>query len=84
MMKINIMKNNYNINLNNIDNANAEKIISILEKNGCTFINDLIINYMEIFLEKPHVIEVKLSVLKNELGNSYMSIIENNLNLLVE
>jgi len=33
---------------------------------------------------KPYIIETKLKILKNELGNSYMNVIESNLNLLVE
>jgi len=79
-----LVTENYYAVLNVIDNENALKIIAILENNGCNFVNDLITNYMEIFMLKPYIIETKLKILKNELGNSYMNVIESNLNLLVE
>jgi len=79
-----LMKQNYSSIINGIDNDNALKIIDILKDHKCDFINDLIINYLEIFLVKPKVFETRLTTLKEELGQTYMNIIENNLNLLVD
>jgi len=79
-----LMKDNYSSVLECIDNNNALIIIEILKEHKCDFLNDLIINYLEIFLVKPKIFETRLMTLKEEIGESYMNIIKNNLNLLVD
>ena len=79
-----LMKDNYISILECIDNDNALKIIEILKEFECDFINDLIINYLEIFLVNPKVFETRLMTLKEELGQAHMNVIKNNLNLLVD
>lgn len=79
-----LIKENYSTSLYNIDNENAILVVDILNKHNCKFINDLIINYLEIFFKKPYIIDTKLSILNQELGEKYMDIIEENLNLLID
>ena len=70
--------------INSIDDKIALDNIKILQNHNCDFINDLIVNYLEIFFKNSNILETRLKLLKNELGEDYLKIIEGNMNLLID
>ena len=54
----------------------------ILKKYNFYFINDIILNYIEIFELDTKLLEEKLNILKEELGDNYIYIIGNNMRYL--
>ncbi len=75
-----LIKKNYNVYfLNNLDEKNFQEVYALLNKYNCYFIEDLLLNYLELFTYSALDIEEELNVLKEELGSDYINIIGDDL-----
>ena len=70
------------MNLNSIDEDNFIKIYNIFKKYNFYYIDDIIINYLEIFKLDCEFVENKINKLKDVLGDNYIYIIGNDLRYL--
>ena len=61
-----------------LDEDNFKEVYNLLKKYNFYFINDMILNYIEIFELDTKLLEEKLNILKEELGDNYIYIIGNN------
>lgn len=61
---------------------NVKNIINIFKKYGFYNIDEIIMYSLHIFVYSPDYIEKKLCLLKEKLGESYIDIISENLELL--
>ena len=61
---------------------NFKEVYNLLKKYNFYFINDIILNYIEIFELDTNLLEEKLNILKEELGDNYIYIIGNNMRYL--
>lgn len=58
------------------------KIYKIFLKNNFYFIEDIIVNFYEIFMQDEDFIEQRMFLLKNKLGDNFNYIIGNNMTYL--
>ena len=65
-----------------LDEDNFKEVYNLLKKYNFYFINDIILNYIEIFELDTNLLEEKLNILKEELGDNYIYIIGNNMRYL--
>ena len=65
-----------------LDEDNFKEVYNLLKKYNFYFINDIILNYIEIFELDTKLLEEKLNILKEELGDNYIYIIGNNMRYL--
>lgn len=70
--------------INGLDEENFIKIYNLFKKYNFYFINDIILNYLEIFEIDCDEVEDKLIKLKEKLGNNYVQIIGNDMSYLDE
>jgi len=70
--------------INSLDENNFIKIYELLKQYNFYFINDIILNYLEIFEMEYDDVEEKLINLKEKLGNDFVNIIGNNMSYLDE
>ena len=68
--------------LKTLDEDNFKEVYNLLKKYNFYFINDIILNYIEIFELDTKLLEEKLNILKEELGDNYIYIIGNNMRYL--
>ena len=68
--------------IENLDENNFINIYNIFKNYNFYFIDDIILNYLEIFTLNPNNIKRKLLELKKTLGNDYLYIIGNDLRYL--
>lgn len=74
---------NYDLNyLLGLDEINFINIYNLLKNNKFYFINDIIINFLEIFSLEYNYVENKILELKKELGENFAYIIGNDLRYL--
>lgn len=74
---------NYDENyLLQLDENNFIKIYNLFKKYKFYFINDIIVNYLEIFSLNDSVVESKILKLKEELGINFVYIIGNDMRYL--
>lgn len=79
----NMVLDNYEYEyLKTLDEDNFKKVYNLLKKYNFYFINDIILNYIEIFELDTKLLEEKINILKEELGDNYIYIIENNMRYL--
>ena len=80
---LDIIYSNYDEDyINGLDEENFIKIYNLFKKYNFYFINDIILNYLEIFeMDYDHV-EDKIIYLKDKLGNNFVQIIGNNMSYL--
>lgn len=79
----NMVLDNYEYEyLKTLDEDNFKEIYNLLKKYNFYFINDIILNYIEIFELDTNLLEEKLNILKEELGDNYIYIIGNNMRYL--
>ena len=80
---LNELFNNYDINyLRSIDQNNFESVYQVLKKYNFYFIEDIIEEYLEIFEMDKNIVEKKILILKDRLGDDYVNIIGNDLSYL--
>lgn len=80
---LDILYSNYDIKyLRGIDSKNFTEIYSLLKDKGFYFLDDIIINYIEIFeLDKNYLNKV-LNYLETTYGKSYIKKIGNDMTIL--
>ena len=68
--------------LQSLDEKNFQKIYNLFKNLGFSFVDDIVLKYIEIFgLPEEEVLD-KIETLKNTLGDNYKNIISNNMNIL--
>lgn len=79
----NMVLDNYEYEyLKTLDEDNFKEVYNLLKKYNFYFINDIILNYIEIFELDTNLLEEKINILKEELGDNYIYIIGNNMRYL--
>ena len=79
----NMVLDNYEYEyLKTLDEDNFKEVYNLLKKYNFYFINDIILNYIEIFELDTKLLEERLNILKEELGDNYIYIIGNNMRYL--
>ncbi len=79
----NMVLDNYEYEyLKTLDEDNFKEVYNLLRKYNFYFINDIILNYIEIFELDTNLLEEKINILKEELGDNYIYIIGNNMRYL--
>lgn len=79
----NMVLDNYEYEyLKTLNEDNFKEVYNLLKKYNFYFINDIILNYIEIFELDTKLLEEKLNILKEELGDNYIYIIGNNMRYL--
>ena len=80
---LNLIYDNYEESfINTLDEENFIKISKLFKNNNFYFINDIYLNYLEIFNLDYEEVFNKLEILKNKLGNNYNYIIGNDMRYL--
>lgn len=75
--------NKYNLNaINKIDQNNMKKIIEFLKKEHCEFIQDIIEDYLDLFLIDYDVFVKKYNLLNEQFNHEYLSFVASDMNLL--
>lgn len=81
--KLNLLYDVYELEyINNLDEENFSKVYEVFRQYKFYFIDDIILNYLEIFKLNPSIVERKILELIKELGSKYNYIIGDNLTLL--
>lgn len=81
--KFNILINNYEEEyLNKLDEQNFLLVYMIFKRNNFYFIDDIMLNYLEIFEKNPIDVIQKLELLKKELGDNFVYKIGNDMKYL--
>lgn len=79
----NLLLDNYEMNyLNSLDENNFLLIYNLFKEFNFYFINDIILNYLEIFEMDYNIVLKKIKKLKDSLGNNFIYIIGSNMNYL--
>ena len=65
-----------------LDEEQFKKIYDLFREYGFTYIEDIILRYLEIFEMEYEEVKEKLEDLKMELGDDFVYIVGNNLSLL--
>ena len=79
----NMVLDNYEYEyLKTLNEDNFKEVYNLLKKYNFYFIDDIILNYIEIFELDTKLLEEKINVLKEELGDNYIYIIGNNMRYL--
>ena len=82
---LDIIYSNYDEDyINGLDEENFIKIYNLFKEYNFYFINDIILNYLEIFEMDYDNVEDKLIELKEKLGNNFVQIIGNDMSYLSE
>jgi len=68
--------------LNSLDKENFSKIYTVFKDNGFYFIEDIILKYLEIFSMDYDDVFKGIKLLKEKLGNNFVSIVGNDMNYL--
>lgn len=68
--------------INIIDQDNFNKVYNILKNNNFYFIEDIIINYLELFEIEDKYVELAILDIKSILGDDYVKKIGSNMTLI--
>ena len=68
--------------INSLDEANFIRIYEVFRKYKFYFIDDIILNYLEIFMLDSWLVENKILELIDKLGSKYMYIIGSDIRYL--
>ncbi len=80
---LDILYSNYNLDyLNSIDSNNFVEIYNLLKNKGFYFIEDIIINYIDMFELDKNFLNKVLTYLENKLGKDYIKKIGRNMTIL--
>ena len=72
----NMVVENYDYNyLEGLDEDNFKEIYKLLKEYHFYYINDIILNYIEIFSLDKEEVEQKIKELKEKFGNNYVYLI---------
>ena len=82
---LDMIYSNYNNDyLNSLDENNFIEIYNLFKKYNFYFINDIILNYLEIFEMSYDDVDNGIISLKEKLGDNFVYIIGNNMSYLDE
>ena len=82
---LDMIYSNYNNDyLNSLDENNFIKIYNLFKKYNFYFINDIILNYLEIFEMSYDDVDNGINKLRDKLGENFVYIIGNNMTYLDE
>ena len=80
---LNELFSNYDINyLKSIEQKNFEEIYQLLKKYNFYFIEDIIEGYLEIFEMDKDIVEKRILILKDRLGDDFVNIIGEDMSYL--
>lgn len=79
-----VLDNYDNDYLNTLDEDNFIKIYHLFQKYHFYFIEDIILNYLELFTLDSTEVEEGIMKLKDKLGDNFVNIIGNNMIYLTE
>lgn len=80
---LDLVYSNYNEGyLNTFDEDNFNKIYNLLKKYNFYFIDDIILNYLELFEIKEEYVDKVLNIIKNEIGNNWIKEIGRNMTII--
>ena len=68
--------------LNSLDENNFNKIYLLLKKYDFYFIQDIILNYLELFEIEVKYVEIAIKEVKNSLGDNFVKQIGQNMRLI--
>ena len=68
--------------INTIDQDNFNRVYNILKNNNFYFIEDIIINYLELFAIEDKYVELSILDIKSILGDDYVKKIGSNMTLI--
>ncbi len=79
----NMVVENYDYNyLEGLDEDNFKEIYKLLKEYHFYYINDIILNYIEIFSLDKEEVEQKIKELKEKFGNNYVYLIGDDMRAL--
>lgn len=65
-----------------LEEENFKNIYALFKKYNFYFMDDIILNYLEIFEKDPNYVEIKILELNKQLGEKYIYIIGNDMRYL--
>ena len=68
--------------INILDEDNFNKVYNLLKKNNFYYIEDIIINYLELFEIEDKYIELAINDIKDILGDDYVKKIGKNMTII--
>ena len=68
--------------INLLDEDNFNKVYMLLKNNNFYFIDDIILNYLELFEIEEEYVQLAINVVKVALGDNFVKQIGNNLTLI--
>lgn len=77
-----VIDNYYEDYLCNLDESNFLNVYNLLTEYGFYYINDIILNYIEIFTMDVNKVKDKIIELSNDLGDNFVNIIGNDMTYL--
>ena len=81
--KLNTIYNTYEeVYLNSLDEDNFKRVYNLLNRNNFLFLDDIIVNYLELFEIEAVYVNMALYQIKKILGDNYIDIIANNMTLI--
>ena len=81
--KLKLLYNKYSDNyIDGIDYDNLISIYSLFKKYNFYYIDDILVNYLEIFEKDYDYVEEKILELRKDLGNDFVFIIGNDMRYL--
>lgn len=84
-MNVNELLNKYSKStINNLKTDNMKKIIEFLEIIGCDFIEDIIEDYLDVFIIDYQDFKMKFNLLNEKYYKKYLKLIASNMNYLEE
>ena len=80
---LDLIYSNYNEGyLNTLDEKNFNNIYNLLKKYNFYFINDIILNYLELFEIEDEYVDKALNVIKNKIGDNWIKEIGRNMTMI--
>ena len=81
-LKLDIIYTNYNKEfINSLDEDNFIKVYNLLKEKGFYYIDDIIINYLELFTLDKKSIEKSLNTIESLIKDNYIEYIGKNMSL---
>lgn len=75
----------YSVNVfKNINKDNLSKILIFLEKNNCDYIEDILTDYLDIFMIEYEVFIEKYNIINKKYNNCFIKLASEDMNLFEE
>ena len=83
MINIDISKYEESV-IKNLDKDNVDKILSFLSLNGCDYIEELLENYLDIFVFEYNEFVIRFNKLNDKYNHNLINEIKDDMNILEE